>query len=69
MKKLDLMIIAPSARKLYQKLASDFSAKEPNIWAGLLANAARKAGFSVVIYDMEIETPEREVFTDIIKKQ
>lgn len=68
MKKLDLMIIAPSARNLYQKLANDFSAKEPNIWAGLLANATRKAGFTVVIYDMEIERPNREDFTEIIKE-
>ena len=68
MKKLDIMIIAPSARNLYQKLANDFSAKEPNIWAGLLANATRKAGFTVVIYDMEIERPNREDFTEIIKE-
>ena len=45
-RKLDLLIIAPSARKLYQKLADDFSAKEPNIWAGLLANAVRNAIFA-----------------------
>ena len=42
---LDVLIIAPSAADLYQKLQDDFSAKEPNIWAGLLANAVRTKGF------------------------
>ena len=45
----------------------DFSAKETNIWAGLLANAARSKGFSVSLYDMEIERPSREEFVDHIK--
>ena len=53
---LDVLIIAPSAsRELYQKLSEDFSAKEPNIWAGLLANAVRSKGMGVAIHDMEIE--------------
>jgi radical SAM superfamily enzyme YgiQ (UPF0313 family) len=65
-RKLDLLIIAPSARKLYQKLADNFSAKEPNIWAGLLANAVRSAGYGVIIYDMEIEQPDENEFADMI---
>jgi radical SAM superfamily enzyme YgiQ (UPF0313 family) len=53
---MDVLIIAPSAsRQLYQKLSEDFSAKEPNIWAGLLANAVRCKGMGVAIHDMEIE--------------
>ena len=52
---MDVLIIAPSAsRQLYQKLSEDFSAKEPNIWAGLLANAVRRKGMGVAIHDMEI---------------
>ena len=54
MSKLDLLVIAPSARGLYQDLAKDFSAKEPNIWAGLLANAVRWWSYDVAIYDMEL---------------
>ena len=38
---LDILIVAPSAAGLYQDLKADFSAKETNIWAGLLANAVR----------------------------
>ena len=34
---LDILIVAPSAAGLYQDLKADFSAKETNIWAGLLA--------------------------------
>ena len=66
MKKLDLLIIAPSAARLYQELQKDFSAKEPNIWAGLLASAVKKYGFGVAIYDMEIERPtEAELASQI----
>ena len=66
-RKLDLLIIAPSSRKLYQKLADDFSAREPNIWAGLLANAVRNSGYGVFIYDMEIERPDQDEFNKAIK--
>ena len=61
---LDVLIIAPSAADLYQKLQDDFSAKEPNIWAGLLANAVRTKGFGVSIYDMEIERPTPDKFVE-----
>jgi anaerobic magnesium-protoporphyrin IX monomethyl ester cyclase len=59
---LDVLIIAPSAaRKLYQDLSTDFSAKEPNIWAGLLASAVRSRGFGVAIHDMEVEPDIQKV--------
>tara|TARA_R100001082_G_scaffold48047_1_gene25779 strand:+ start:15690 stop:17180 length:1491 start_codon:yes stop_codon:yes gene_type:complete len=59
---MDVLIIAPSAsRKLYQKLSDNFSAKEPNIWAGLLANAVRCKGISVSIHDMEIEPNIKDI--------
>ena len=66
-KGIDLLVIAPSAKKLYQKLATDFSAKEPNLWAGLLANVARKSGYQVNIFDLEIENPTEKDFYDIIE--
>lgn len=53
---MKLLIINPSSASLYQDLSKDFSAKEPNIWAGLLANAVR-GKHSVTIYDMEIVRP------------
>ena len=62
MRKLDVLIIAPSAADLYQDLKNDFSAKETNIWAGLLANACRAKGHGVAIYDMEIARPSAEEF-------
>lgn len=58
---VDLLIIAPSSAGLYQDLKKDFSAKETNIWAGLLANAVRNE-HSVAIYDMEIERPDENTF-------
>lgn len=64
--KLDLLIIAPSSAGLYQDLKNDFSAKETNIWAGLLANAVRKE-HNVAIYDLEIEKPSPEEFYETIK--
>lgn len=62
MRQLDVLIIAPSAADLYQDLKNDFSAKETNIWAGLLANACRTKGHGVAIYDMEIARPSPEEF-------
>lgn len=63
---LDLLIIAPSAANLYQDLKDDFSAKETNIWAGLLANAVRNE-HSVYIYDLEIDKPSPSEFYETVK--
>ena len=66
MRNLDVLIVAPSAaEKLYQDLSQDFSAKEPNIWAGLLANSVRSIGYGVAIHDMEVQ-PER--ISDVVKE-
>jgi len=54
MKKLDVLFVHPNAsKKIYQDLAKDFSAIEPPIWAGMLANHCRIKGFSVDILDCE----------------
>ena len=56
MRNLDLLIVAPTAaKKLYQELSEDFSAKEPNIWAGLLGSSVRALGYGVAIHDMEVQ--------------
>lgn len=66
-RQLDVLIIAPSAADLYQDLKEDFSAKEPNIWAGLLANSVRTKGFGVAIYDMEIEQPSPDELREVVE--
>jgi anaerobic magnesium-protoporphyrin IX monomethyl ester cyclase len=53
---IDLLLISPNSKSLYQSLSS-ISAIEPNIWAGLLANAVRDK-FGVAIYDLNADTPE-----------
>ena len=54
MKRLNLLIIAPSSAKdLYQELSTKYSAIETNIWAGLLANSVRALGIGVEILDIE----------------
>ncbi len=63
---LDLLIISPSSASLYQALQTDFSAKEPNIWAGLLANSVRSS-YDVKIYDLEIEKPDPNLFYNTVK--
>ena len=54
MKQLDVLFVhANASQKIYQDLAKDFSAIEPPIWAGMLANHCRLKGFSVNILDCE----------------
>ncbi len=54
MKQLDVLFVhANASHKIYQDLAKDFSAIEPPIWAGMLANHCRLKGFSVNILDCE----------------
>jgi radical SAM superfamily enzyme YgiQ (UPF0313 family) len=56
MQKIDVLYIHPNAsKKVYQDLSKDYSAIEPPIWAGLLANNSRKNGFKVRILDCEAE--------------
>ena len=52
---LDLLLVnAPSRERVYGPL-TEFAAIEPPVWAGLIATAARRAGFSVAILDAEAE--------------
>ena len=54
MNPLDVLFVhANASQKIYQDLAKDFSAIEPPIWAGMLANHCRHKGFSVDILDCE----------------
>ena len=67
MNKIDLLIIAPNSSDIYQELQHDFSAKETNIWAGLLANAVRAKGLGVAIYDMEVGMPSPDQFVQDVE--
>ncbi len=54
MKQLDILFIHPNAaNNVYQDLATDFSAIEPPIWAGMLTSHCLKHGFGAEILDCE----------------
>jgi radical SAM superfamily enzyme YgiQ (UPF0313 family) len=64
-KPLDVVFInANAAEDIYQGLAKDYSAYEPPIWAGLMANHCRSRGFNVDIIDCEVlnMTDEQTVY-------
>ena len=63
---MKLLIIAPDSSDIYQSLSDKFSAREPNIWAGLLANSVRQI-CDVEIYDTGIERPTREEFHSLVE--
>ena len=54
MNRLDVLFVHPNgAPIIYQKLSKEYSAIEPPIWAALLAQNARKNGYSTHILDCE----------------
>ncbi len=54
MRKLDVLFVHPNgAPIIYQKLSKEYSAIEPPIWAALLAQNARKNGYSTRVLDCE----------------
>lgn len=63
---MKLLIIAPDSSDIYQSLSDKFSAREPNIWAGLLANSVRQI-CDVEIYDAGIERPTRKEFHSLVE--
>ena len=53
---LDLVLVNPGNRKrMYQGLATNLSALEPPVWAGLMATFIRRKGFSVAVLDANAE--------------
>jgi radical SAM superfamily enzyme YgiQ (UPF0313 family) len=53
---IDLLLVNPGQpERCYQSLATEFTAVEPPIWAGLMATYARRHGFSVSIVDAHAE--------------
>jgi radical SAM superfamily enzyme YgiQ (UPF0313 family) len=67
-RKLDTILINPSALKLiYQDLSNEYSAIEPPIWTGLLANNLRKNGFNIDIIDCEGSNISLPMTIDLLK--
>lgn len=52
---IDLLIINPSNRHAYTVVSNDLPAIEPPIWAGMLAEYVRQYGYSVRIWDENVE--------------
>ena len=71
MKQLDVLFVhANASKKIYQDLSKDFSAIEPPIWAGMLANHCRLKGFSVNILDCEaLHLDEQQSPEHIVKQK
>jgi anaerobic magnesium-protoporphyrin IX monomethyl ester cyclase len=56
MSKLDVLFVHPNgAPIIYQELSKTYSAIEPPIWAALMANNARKNGWTTQLLDCEAE--------------
>ena len=57
MNKVDIVLIKPGSQKQLYGDLSDFNltAIEPPLWAALLAAFLRNMGYSVVLYDAEVE--------------
>lgn len=55
MDKVDLLLVNPSDRKLYQELGTSIAGIEPPFWAGLIASFIRSHGYQVAILDADAE--------------
>lgn len=70
MSKLDILFIHPNAAKrIYQDLANTYTAIEPPIWAGMLANHCRIKGYTVNIIDAEALHLSEEDTAEAIRQQ
>ncbi len=66
-RKLDVVFVNPGGRKrVYQGLAAELAAVEPPVWAGLMAEHARRRGLSVSIVDADaLELDAAEVAREV----
>lgn len=66
---LDILFVHPNASaEIYQELSKEHSAIETPIWAGMLAQAVRRKGFSVQILDCEAEGLDYKTAARTIKE-
>ena len=67
--RLDVLFVTPPSRlQVYQGLSDDFSAIEPPVWSGLIAEFLRQRGFNVDILDAEAEALDHAGAADRIAK-
>lgn len=64
MDKIDLLLVNPSDRSLYQELGSSISGVEPPFWAGLIASFIRRHSYLVAILDADAENLSPEEVAD-----
>lgn len=58
---MDLVLVNPgNQQQVYQGLASELTAVEPPVWAGLMATFIRKHGYSVAVLDAAAEGLDSE---------
>ena len=58
---IDLVLVNPGGRaRIYQSLATEVTAVEPPVWAGLMASFVRERGHSVAILDTNAEELDPE---------
>lgn len=57
---IDLLLVNPSDRPLYQELGSSIAGIEPPFWAGLIASFIRRQGYEVRMLDAEAENLSAE---------
>jgi len=69
MSKVDIVLVKPGSQKLIYGQLSNFelTAIEPPLWVAILAGYLRNLGYSVMVYDEEIENCDHEQTAQWIK--
>lgn len=70
MNQVDIVLVKPGSQKQLYGQLSDFqlTAIEPPLWAALIAGFLRNQGYSVVIYDAEVENWNYEQIAEKIRE-
>lgn len=70
MSQVDIVLVKPGSQKLLYGQLSDFelTAIEPPLWGAILAGFLRERGYSVVLYDAEVENWDYEQTAQKIKE-
>jgi len=66
---LDILFINPgNHKKTYQGLSKEFTAVATPMWTTLIAGYMRSIGFSIKIYDVNVEGWDQEIAKDVLSK-
>jgi len=69
MARTDVLFIHPgNQQRTYQGLANEFTAIAPPVWTSLLAHAVRRNGYTVRIYDVNVEGWDERVPSELITR-